>query len=294
MTVTTLPAPAAAYEVPRSAGASFATWGIILLAPYALVFAFFVVYPVLYGFWLGSSPDTYRRLFEDPAFWRTYVNTIVFLLVAVNLKFALAMLLSGFFVVQRRWIQIMLVIFILPWAMPSIPTILSFRFMLNAEWGVINMEYFRWTFQDGPGWLNRPDLAFMWAMIVHIWKSLPFWTLILITGRLAINQDLYEAASVDGASRWQQFKYITWPSMATLYLTSTLLSMIWTLGDFNSVYLLTGGGPGDQTHVLATLGVRYLRIDQLDLGIASIITAMPLVIPLVWYMVKRLSRGPGE
>jgi multiple sugar transport system permease protein len=269
-------------------------WGIILLMPYVIVFAFFVVYPVLYGFWLGSNPAIYGQLFRDPAYWTSYVNTIIFLLVAVNLKFLLALGLSGFFVVQRRWIQVMLVLFILPWAMPSIPTILSFRFMLNAEWGIINAEYFRWTFQDGPGWLNRPDLAFMWSIIVHIWKSLPFWTLILITGRLAISKDLYEAASVDGATRWQQFRHITWPSLATLYITSTLLSMIWTLGDFNSVYLLTAGGPGDKTHVLATLGVRYLRIDQLELGIAAIVTAMPIVIPMVWFMVRRLSKGPGE
>jgi multiple sugar transport system permease protein len=269
-------------------------WGVLLLIPYGLVFALFVVYPVLYGFWLGRDPAIYSQLFKDPAFWTAYTNTMVFLLVAVNLKFVMALFLSGFFVTQRAWIQVMLVIFILPWAMPSIPTILSFRFMLNAEWGIINAEYFRWTFQDGPGWLNRPDLAFAWAIIVHIWKSLPFWTLILITGRLAISQELYEAAAVDGASPWQQFRYITWPSLATLYISSTMLSMIWTLGDFNSVYLLTGGGPGDKTHVLATLGVRYLRIDQLELGIASIITAMPLIIPLVWYMVRRLSRGPQD
>jgi multiple sugar transport system permease protein len=70
--------------------------------------------------------------------------------------------------------------------------------------------------------------------------------------------------------------------------------MIWTLGDFNSVYLLTGGGPGDQTHVLATLGIRYLRIDKLSLGIASIIVAMPLVLPMVWFMVRRLSKAPDE
>ena len=71
------------------------------------------------------------------------------------------------------------------------------------------------------------------------------------------SDDLYEAASVDGATKLQKFKYVTWPSLRTLYITSTILSMIWTLGDFNSVYLLTGGGPADLTHVLATLGIRY-------------------------------------
>ena len=155
--------------------------------------------------------------------------------------------------------------------MPSIPTILSLRFMLNPEWGVINTTIFRLTGADGPNWLNDPTLALALAMLVHIWKSLPFWTLILIAGRLAIPAEMYEAASVDGATSWQKFKFITWPSMQTLYLTSTILSMIWTLGDFNSVYLLTGGGPADLTHVLATLGIRYLRLDQVDMSMASIV-----------------------
>jgi multiple sugar transport system permease protein len=125
---------------------------------------------------------------------------------------------------------------------------------------------------------------------VHIWKSLPFWTLILIAGRLAIPAEHYEAASVDGATGWQKFRYITWPAMRTLYLTCTILSMIFTLGDFNSVYLLTGGGPGDLTHVLATLGIRYLRLDEVDMSMAAIVVALPAVLPLVYFMMKRLSK----
>ena len=107
---------------------------------------------------------------------------------------------------------------------------------------------------------------------MHIWKSLPFWTLILVAGRLAISQDLYEAASVDGATlAGRSSASSPGRRCSTLYLTSTLLSMIWTLGDFNSVYLLTGGGPADLTHVLATLGIRYLRLDQVDLSMAAIV-----------------------
>jgi multiple sugar transport system permease protein len=78
--------------------------------------------------------------------------------------------------------------------------------------------------------------------------------------------------------------------MSTLYLTCTLLSTIWTLGDFNSVYLLTGGGPADLTHVLATLGIRYLRLDQIDLYMAAVVCALPVMIPLVYFMMKRLSK----
>jgi multiple sugar transport system permease protein len=251
-------------------------WGIVLLAPYLLVFLAFVVYPVGYGLWLARQPSSYVALYHDPVFARAAVNTLIFLLIGINIKMLIALFLSGFFAQQRAWIRWLSVLFILPWAVPSIPTILSVRFMLNPEWGVINQLIFKLTGEDGPNWLNDP--------------AVPFWTLILLTGRLAISHDLFEAADVDGASWWQKFRYITWPSMQTLYITCTLLSMIWTLGDFNSVYLLTGGGPADLTHVLSTLGIRYLRLDQLNLAMASIVCAMPFVLPLVYFMMKRLSR----
>jgi multiple sugar transport system permease protein len=265
-------------------------WGLMLIAPYAVVFLVFVLYPVVYGLWLARSPKSYEHLFADPIFATTVVNTLVFLAVAINVKMAVALWLSGFFANTRPWIRWLSILFILPWAVPSIPTILSFRFMLNPEWGIINSLIFRLTLEDGPNWLNDRWLALAMAMLVHIWKSLPFWTLIMLAGRLAIPGELYEAASVDGASNWQKFRFVTWPSLKGLYLTSAILSTIWSLGDFNTIYLLTGGGPADLTHVLATLGVRYLRLDQIDLSMATIVCAMPLVLPLVYFMMKRLSR----
>lgn len=265
-------------------------WGRWMVLPYLLIFLIFVLYPVGYGLWLARHPQSYVHLEADPIFLRSVVNTFVFLVVAINIKIGVALVLSGFFVQTRWWIKIVSALFILPWAMPSIPTILSVRFMLNPEWGVINTTIFRLTGADGPNWLNDPTLALTFAMLMHVWKSLPFWTLILVAGRLAIPSEQYEAASVDGATSWQKFKFISWPALKTLYLTSTILSMIWTLGDFNSVYLLTGGGPADMTHVLATLGIRYLRLDQVDLSMASIVVAMPLVLPLVYFMMKRLSK----
>lgn len=277
----------------RPISARFSTpqvWGIVMLAPYLLVFLAFVVYPISYGLWLARHPASYVALYNDPVFARAVVNTLIFLIIGINVKMLIALFLSGFFVQSRTWIRWLSVLFILPWAVPSIPTILSVRFMFNPEWGVINNLIFKFTGEDGPNCLNDPAIGLTLAIMVHIWKSLPFWTLILMTGRLAISNDMFEAADVDGASWWQKFRFITWPSMQTLYLTCTLLSMIWTLGDFNSVYLLTGGGPADLTHVLSTLGIRYLRLDQLDLAMASIVCAMPLVLPLVYFMMKRLSR----
>src|SRR3977135_104518 len=291
MATMTLPSEQAVPRGPLSARLTAPQiWGFVLLAPYVLVFLAFVLYPVGYGLWLARHPASYVELWNDPIFARSAVNTLFFLLVGINLKMVVALFLSGFFIQSRSWIKWLSVLFILPWAVPSIPTILSVRFMLNPEWGVINQLIFKFTGDAGPNWLNDPMIALSMAILVHIWKSLPFWTLILMTGRLAIPGDLFEAADVDGASWWQKFRFITWPSMQMLHITCTLLSMIWTLGDFNSVYLLTGGGPADLTHVLATLGIRYLRLDQLSLAMASIVCALPFVLPLIYFMMKRLSR----
>src|SRR5437764_14592004 len=158
-------------------------WGFVLLTPYLLVFLAFVVYPVGYGLWLARQPSSYVTLYHDPIFARAAVNTLIFLVIGINIKMLIALFLSGFFVVQRAWIKWLSVLFILPWAVPSIPTILSVRFMLNPEWGVINTLIFKFTGEDGPNWLNDPTLALSMAIVVHIWKSLPFWTLILMTGR---------------------------------------------------------------------------------------------------------------
>jgi multiple sugar transport system permease protein len=264
--------------------------GNLMLIPYIVLFVVFVIYPVCYGLWIARHPASYVALAEDPIYLKAIWNTILFLFFAINIKMFLALVLSGFFTVERWWVKVLAGLFILPWALPSIPTILSFRFMLNPEWGIINATIFKLTGLDGPNWLNNPTIALGAAILVHIWKSLPFWTIILLSGRLAIPKELYEAAAVDGAGSVKRFMHITWPSIWQLYVTCAILSTIWTLGDFNSVYLLTGGGPADLTHVLATLGVRYLRLDQVALSMAAIVTAMPLVLPLVYILMKRLSK----
>jgi multiple sugar transport system permease protein len=276
----------------RPAPAWRALSGYVYLIPFALVFAVLVVYPLAYGFSLGRHLQSYQDLLSDPVFLKSVVNTLIFVIVGVNLKMLIALFLSGFFLNKQRWIRWLSTVFILAWAIPSISTILSFRWMLNPEWGMINALLFKWFGIMGPNWLTERWLAFGSAVVVHLWKSLPFWTLVLLSGRMAIAAELYEAADVDGANTWQKFRYITLPGIGTLYLSLTALSMIWSLGDFNSIYLLTGGGPADSTQVLATLGVRYLRMDRVDMGIASIVVALPLMLPLMWFMMKYLSRGP--
>jgi len=271
---------------------SDATWGIVLVIPYVVVFAFIVVYPIVYGMVLGTHPESYRKLFHDPIYLKSAWNTLVFLLIAVNLKLLIALFLSGFFYNTETWIRWVGIIFLLPWAAPSLPSIFSIRWMFNSEWGLINGILFRLFGIDGPLWLVKPGLAFGLVIATHIWKNLPFWTLILLAGRMAIPKDRYEAANVDGATRFQVFRFITFPAIKNLYITSTLLSTIWSVGDFNSVYLLTGGGPWDATHVLSTLGIRYaFSIGDIPTGVATVITALPVVIPIVFVLIRRLREG---
>src|SRR3989440_9975277 len=105
-------------------------WGLILVVPYLLVFLFFVLYPIGYGLWVARRPETYAHLFEDPVFARSVVNTLGFVIVAINLKMMVALLLSGFFIQARTWIECLSVLFMLPWAGPSIPTSMYLRLML--------------------------------------------------------------------------------------------------------------------------------------------------------------------
>ena len=272
-------------------GSDFA-WALAFLVPYAAVFLAFVVYPVGYGLWLGHRPSLYAQLFSDPIYLRTLVNTVVFLGIGVNLHLFLALLLSGFFLHKGWWVKALLLVFILPWAAPAIPTFISIHWMLNGQWGLINNLLYHLFGLDGPSWLTARWLTFGTVIVSYIWKWTPFWTVILMAGRTAIPQEVIEAAAVDGAVGLRRFIYVTFPLLANLYLICTLLSTIWTLGDYNTVYFVSGGGPALSTHVLATLGIRdAFEVSNPQLGMAAVMSALPLLIPLVIILMRKLSRS---
>jgi multiple sugar transport system permease protein len=271
-------------------GSDFA-WAIAFAVPYACVFIAFVVYPILFGFWLGSDPELYAELVDDPAFITTVINTLIYVGLGVNLKMAIAFLLSGFFFRKSWWTKTLLVIYILPWAMPALPAFMSIHWLLNGEWGFLNSVLHQLFNIEGPHWLNEQWLGLTANIAAYTWKNMPFWTVIFLAGRMAIPQELYEAAAVDGANRWRGFRHITFPLMAQLYLVSTLLSTIFSLGDFNSVFFVTGGGPAMSTEVLATLGIRYaFTLGDPRLGVAAVLTSLPLLIPLVVLLMHMLRR----
>jgi multiple sugar transport system permease protein len=268
-------------------------WASAFLVPYAAVFLAFVLYPVAYGLWLGSTPSLYAELVEDPLYLRTLANTALFVGIGVNLKMFLALLLSGFFMRRRRWIKGVLVVFILPWALPAIPAFLSFHWMLIGERGLLDSLIEVLFGIEGPIWFNYRWLALGCNIAAYMWKWLPFWTVILLAGRMAIPQDLYEAADIDGATGTRRFVHITVPLLANVYLVCTLLSTIWAIGDFTTVYYVSGGAPARTTEVLALTSVSYaFDSARPPLGVAAALSALPVLIPLVILLMRRIqTRG---
>jgi len=266
------------------------TWAVAFVVPYIGVFLAFVVYPVFYGLWMGSQPSLYTELFSDPIYQQTVVNTLLFLAFGVNLKLFFALMLSGFFMRKGWWTKALLVVFVLPWAIPTLPSFISIHWMLNGEWGLLNNALYILFGIEGPSWLNTRWLALGSAICSHLWKWIPFWTVILLAGRMSIPQDIYDAAKVDGATGLRVFAHVTFPLLANLYLVLTLLATIFLLGDFNSVYFISGGGPANSTHLLATLGIRNAyEMGKPELGVAAVMSALPLLIPLVIILMRKLK-----
>src|SRR5438132_6740572 len=152
------------------------TWAIAFVIPYIAVFLAFVVYPACYGLWMGSNPALYSEVFSDPIYLNTVVNTMIFLAFGVNVKLSLALMLSGFFMRPGWWTKALLMIFVLPWAIPALPTFISIHWMLNGEWGLVN--HFLWIVfgADGPSCLNSRWLALGSAISSHVREETPFCT----------------------------------------------------------------------------------------------------------------------
>jgi multiple sugar transport system permease protein len=275
-------------------GADF-VWAIAFALPYTALFLGFVVYPIAFGLWMGSDPALYEELFADPRYLTAVINTLLYVGIGVNLKMFLAFLLSGFFIRKRWWSKALLVVFILPWATPALPAYMSIHWFLNGQWGMLNSALYELFGIDGPIYLNEHWTGLAANIGAYIWKTLPFWTVILLAGRMAVPTELYEAASVDGASGLRRFAHITLPMMANLYFVCTLLDMVFALGDFNATFFVSGGGPAMSTEVLATLGIRYaFTVAVPRLGVAAVMSALPLLIPLVILLMRKLRMSEGQ
>ncbi|MGH7056129.1 MAG: carbohydrate ABC transporter permease [Stellaceae bacterium] len=270
-------------------------WALAFVVPYIAMFLLFAVYPVLYEIWMGSDPHLYGQVFSDPIYRTALVNTALFVVIAVNVKMFLAFLLSGFFMRPGWWTKALLGLFMLPWAMPSMPMFIAMHWMLDTDYGLINNALWIFFHVNGPAWLDWPWSAFDSAIVCYVWKALPFWTLTFIAARASIAPEIHDAVRVDGASSVQAFVHVIFPLLANFYLICTLLSTIGAIGDYNTFAFITGGGPANSTYVLATLGIRdgfYLA--QPRLGMAVMMTALPLLIPIGIFVIRKRVTAPVQ
>jgi multiple sugar transport system permease protein len=262
--------------------------GLLFSLPLILLFLCFVVYPLYFEVTQALDRTTYEVLFSDPIYVQTVVNTVIYVVVAVNVKMVLALLLSGILQAEGRATRFLSAIFLLPFAVPVLPGILAIRWMLSTQWGIMNL-----IMEDiGVGtvqWLASRWIAIGALIAFHIWKYLPFWTVILLGARRGIPRELYEAAAIDGSGGLTNFRYITFPMLQGIYLICSLLSMVFTMGDFTNVWLLTGGAPGDSTHVLATLAYRYtFLMGKIDWGVGVFATALPVTLLFIFILIKKI------
>jgi multiple sugar transport system permease protein len=236
---------------------------------------------------MGRDLSLYAHLFSDPHYTATAINTLLYVALGVNVTMFLALLLSGFFMRRRWWIKALLVIYILPWALPAVPAFISFHWMLIGEEGLVDGLLQALFGINGPIWFNHRGLALASNIVASIWKWLPFWTVVFLAARTTIPRELYEAADVDGATGPRRFVHVTVPLLANIYLVCTLLATLWALGEFNGVYFVSGGAPAKSTDVLATLGIRYaFDLAQPELGVAAMLSALPVLIPLVIALIR--------
>ena len=266
------------------------TWAVAFVVPYIAVFLTFVAYPVVYGLWMGSDASLYRELFADPIYQSTVVNTILYLALGVNVKMFLA-LLAVRLLHAPGLVDEGAALDLRP-ALGGAADLDVHLDPLDAQrrMGLPQQRPLHSSFTSrGRHWLNDRWSALGAVIVSHIWKWTPFWTLILLAGRMAIPLEISDSAKVDGATGMRGFVHITFPLLANLYLICTLLSTIFLLGDFNAVNFVSGGGPANQGHVLATLGIRNaFEIAQPRLGVAAVMSALPLVIPLVIVLMRKL------
>lgn len=266
------------------------TLAIAFVAPYAVLFLAFAAYPIAYTLWMGSQPSLYADLLADRLYLPSLVNTLLFAGIGVNVKMLLALLLSGFFLRPSRWIKALLVVYVLPWTLPAVQACISFRWMLAGEDALVNRALEVLFGVEGPIWFNHWWLALGANILAYIWKWMPFWTLIFLAGRMGIPRDVSDAAAVDGAAGARRFVHVTLPLLADLYLVCTLLSTIWTVGEFATVYFVSGGAPAWSTEVLATLAFHY-AFDAASpaLGVAAVMSILPLLVPAVIVLMRTLQ-----
>lgn len=275
-----------------------------ILTPTLLVILGLVAYPFFAAIYLSlqdkmvGAPgrfvglSNYVELFRDEVFLRTAWNSVVYTVVGVGLKFVIGLTMALVLDQERRFNNFFRTLLFLPWAVPVVIVALNWRWIYDDLSGFLNN--FLITFHithDIISWLSDPRLAMGCVIAVVVWAGTPFYAMTFLAGLQAIPKELYEAAEIDGASIVQQFFFVTIPRLKTVFITTVMLSTIWTATNLQFVLILTKGGPASRTEIFPHLAYQTaLGARRLGMGAAISLVVFPVLVVLIVMLTRRMLR----
>lgn len=235
--------------------------------------------------------DNYIRLYQDPYYIQAVKNTVVFTTGSILSKLALGLCAALLLHSQKRWRNLLTGLILLPWIIPSVVQALAWRSILDPLFGGLN-PMLQWVglISQPLSWLADPKLAMASVIAVNVWAGIPFFTVNMLAGLQSIDAELYEASQIDGANGWQRFTHITLPGLRYVIAVATLLSTIWTFNGFETIFLLTGGGPGNVTKVYAIMAYEKARALQYGPGTAIAFSLMPVLAFFILILSRYMRR----
>lgn len=262
-----------------------------LILPTILLLAFLYGYPIILIIWqsfnkvnlLNSSMEfiglaNYKAVFKDPIFYKTIYITVRYTVITVFLKVSLGFLFAYLLHKEMFFKKGFRFLLLIPWAIPQVAVATSWSWILNGDYGYLNYILMKLQLISKPIWfLSSPKLAFYAASFVDTWMGIPMMCMMFLAGLEAIPNSLYEAAKMDGASRFKQFKDITLPGIKKVSTTILILVTIWTFNSFNVIFVLTGGGPMRATETMI-IKVYNEAFSRFNLGMAATLSVITMVI----------------
>jgi multiple sugar transport system permease protein len=278
-----------------------------LLAPTIVLLGLFIAYPFVMGVWLSLSSTSvgnagefvgltnFLKAWNDSIFQVAFKNTFVYTFWATLLKLALGMWLALLLNRHFRGKRIVRASMLLPFIVPTVLSTFAWRWMFDPTFSVLNwLLYQSGAIVTKVPFLSDGTYAMGCAIVVNTWRGMPFFAITLLAGLQTISPDLHEAASLDGASGWHRFWHVTWPLLKPVTLVVVVFSVIQTFADFQLIYVLTGGGPANSTHLIATYAYQLgVGTGLLGEGAAISLFMFPVLFAVVWIQLRYLRRLEG-
>jgi multiple sugar transport system permease protein len=287
------------------AGRGFLLPGLLFLFLIDLVPLIYSAWVSLYDWWLVRPRDVrfvglgnYLRLAADPEAGRAVVVTTLFTVGAVVVEFLAGLGLALLFVQPFRFLRPIRVLLLLPLFVVPVVGATMWRVIFHPEIGVLN-HYLGQLGLGQPAWLSDPTLALVSITLVDAWRTIPFMFLVLYAGLEVLPAELYEAAAVDGASRWQSFRYVTVPLLTYIMLVALLIRGMDAFREFDIIFVLTSGGPGTATQTIQMLNYRVFGLGHMGMANSIAIVTLVLVAVLCLALIRailpprRAAAGPA-